>query len=95
MRSYDVVGYSYQADLWCPFCAEQAMIAAHGDKVAPPALYPDTVEGWAPIAGIPCHDDGTPDEHLYDSGDFPKVVLCDQADADDRCCDCHEYLIES
>lgn len=97
MRSDTIVGYTYNADIYCTDCIVDEL-QTRGDLMdAYPAGF-DT-EAWlnrcAAIVGIDRFDEGT-----FDSGDFPKVVFADSA-ADyefsegeaERCGRCHEALV--
>lgn len=106
MKSWEIVGYAFSADTYCP---------EHiGDAVTARPAY----DGWR-LVGVhrqmPAEQDldeiaaafgiDRYDEHSFDSGDFPKVIFADQVhdgcSADngyepgqcgDRCATCHEPL---
>ena len=90
MKSYDVVGYTYQAELVCRPCMRSIaanQIEARGWNSEYVSLD-RLMSTWATdIAGV---DEG--DESSFDSGDFPKVVFADQNQADDTCGRCGETL---
>jgi len=92
MRSDTVVAYTYQADIYCPGCIAQMFTEPDtGDGVnAVQAQWmstEDILERVAERRGIDYSD-----PYSYDSDDFPKVVLADQAnDADfDHCGNMHD-----
>ena len=91
MKSYDVVGYQFDADIYCDDCISDELHARIPEVRDVEGTWFD-VEGFlrrcALILGIDLHD-----ERTYDSGDFPKVVFADQAE-DEHCGRCHEPLME-
>lgn len=82
-RSYDVVAYTYKADLICPACILDALPDAwEVDKVRA-----SDIEAALHIiaqAQEVDYDNGT----TYDSGEFPKVVFRDQVEDRDVCGEC-------
>lgn len=95
-RPDDIVGYTFRADLYCPY-----------HIVAQLPTGPDEAfDGWALAPGVGMtveenlneiayafgFDRG--DEASFDSGDFPKVVFRDALGDDDRCGECHTELEE-
>jgi hypothetical protein len=87
-RLDEIAAYLYQADLYCPACIIDAMIA-HKDAAPAARDMPvdDVLDQCADAMAIDRHD-----ETSYDSSEFPKVVLrIDLAD-DDHCGACHNEL---
>lgn len=88
-QPFDVVGYAYAADIWCPDCALiEAETRLLGERQGEVSLDPYTdLARLARDRGI----DWT-DEASYDSDDFPKVLFRDQAEEGERCNRCGEEL---
>jgi hypothetical protein len=78
-HSFDVVGYAYQADIWCPECIAKKF--APGQQATEAAL-----DHAAEQRGIDRYDEAT-----FDSDDFPKVVFRDQVE-DEACGRCGRPL---
>lgn len=77
-----IIGYTYQADTYCPGCIE----GAYGDNTYSAAMFPEeALDALAASAGI-----DRMDERSYDSEDFPKVVF--HAEDDETCADCGAEL---
>lgn len=82
MRSDDIIGYTFQAELYTPFGVLEALYS-----------HPN-FEGWRNVLGVRSVEteldeiaaafgiDRT-DEYSFDSDEFPKVVFVDQANDDD------------
>lgn len=85
-HSTDIVGYTYQADIWCPGCTRNAFI----DKLA--INYGRTTENVLD-AVAKLHEIDRHDERSYDSDDFPKVIFADGEAEMERCGQCGEYLV--
>lgn len=91
MRYYtkgtDIVGYTFQADIYCPACVIEEMIDA---GLAAPAARDmgaeNALDQCGDAAGIDRYD-----EYSFDSGDFPKVVFAVQID-DETCGRCGNSL---
>ena len=87
---FDVVGFQYQADLFCPNCilnalvgsadARRYMIAAHRD-------VDNALDNIARQRGI-----DRMDEESFDSDEFPKVIFRDQLESDEVCGWCHSLI---
>lgn len=86
MKSWTIVGYTYQADHYCPDCILDQVKARYR------AWYPhhhtaawghstedtlDVVANRLRDLGVLPSIDRT-DERSFDSGDFPKVIFADQ-----------------
>lgn len=84
MKSYNVVGYTYQADFYCPECiVRQLTLEEQPDYTT----TEQDLDFLARMRGI-----NREAEETFDSGDFPKVVLVDQLEGDEHCGDCGEEL---
>lgn len=102
-----IVGYTYNADTYCPTHAVFALPTGPGQAYDGWALAPDAtvlspednLDEIAAAFGI-----NRSDEHTFDSDDFPKVIFgyqaCSPEDADpdaglwpDVCATCHEPLL--
>ena len=87
-RGVGIAAYAYQADIYCPACLIEAMIA---DGLAAPAARvtptDDVLEQCAGALAIDRADDTT-----YDTSEFPKPVHLDWLTSDDTCARCHEPL---
>ena len=82
-----IVGYTYQADTYCPDC----MVDMFG-IFGPDTTVEQTLDRIACTRGIDRED-----ERTFDSGDFPKVILSTMLDTcpdcgPDRCGACHAEL---
>ena len=69
-KSYDVLGYTFLADIFCPECLPKVMGASEKDNVA---QVEDFLDQEAARLGIDRYDETT-----FDSGEFPKVIFADQ-----------------
>ena len=81
MKAYDIVGYTFDADTYCPECVldiANEWLYADGVKVGYMRVE-DALDAWATSAKITRDDEWT-----FDSGDFPKVVFCDSVPTHDR-----------
>ena len=86
MSSRDVAGYVFEAEILCPGCAAMA-VGWSGDGGHDAAV--NYIEKTGLTRGINVHD-----EHTFDSGEWPKVVLKYQTDdLEDPCAMCHGPLI--
>jgi hypothetical protein len=83
-RSDEIAAYTYQADIYCPACLIETMIA---DGIAAPATRDmptdDVLEQCAGALAIDRHDDTT-----YDTSEFPN--LFSTGSPDDTCTSCHQ-----
>lgn len=87
-RCDEIAAYSYRAEILCPACTIEAMIAA--TDAAPAARDMPTETVLDHCAGSLAFD--RDDETTFDSDDFPKVVHLDQVVADEQCGACHQNL---
>lgn len=81
LRSDAIVGYTWQADIWCPACIERANPSIDGNAEA----VLDTLAQR--------NDIDRSDETSFDSGDFPKIIFAVMVEDDESCGQCGESLI--
>ena len=88
MNATQIVAYTYRAEILCPACVIESMVAhrdaspATRDMGAEPALDQ--------IAGANAID--REDEYSFDSSYFPKVVLSSQVEPDEYCNACYASI---
>lgn len=81
-----VVGYVFQADIFCPSCLEQALSVRLRDALIVGAeTLTEALDLLAAFDGVDNYD-----ERTFDSGDFPKVIF--STDEPDQCGPCGEEL---
>lgn len=88
MKSYDIVAYTYRADIYCPDCILK--VAFNDDRELPEVKFVEKeLNDFAMTLGI----DRT-DERSFDSDVFPKVVFADHiaSDSPTFCANCHRRL---
>lgn len=88
MPLWDIVGYAYKANIYCPTDIVDEL-QTRGDLMdAYPAGF--NTESWldncAKVINLDRYD-----ESSFDSDYFPKVIFEDQAE-DDYCCICNNKL---
>lgn len=86
MKSWDIVAYTFKADIICPAC-----ITKETNPTATPSIWnsvEDMLDATASSQGIDRYD-----ERSYDSGTFPKVVFADMIEDAEYCGDCHERIL--
>lgn len=76
-----IVGYTYQADIYCPKC-----ILSQLHIVEPLADVEVMLDRAAEMRNIDRNDEST-----FDTDDFPKVILS-VSNEGERCGQCHELL---
>lgn len=81
---FDIVGYAYKADLYCPDCILD--LCSEGEEYDPRAGTEENLDRYAERLGIDRED-----ERSFDSDVFPKVVFRDQLEGSERC-SCGEQL---
>lgn len=88
-HSFDIVAYTYKADIYCPADTIQMLV---DDGIAAPAALWDMSpeEALDQIAGSLAI--ARDDEHSFDSDEFPKVVFRDQLEDEEHCGKCHGEL---
>lgn len=88
MALTDIVGYTYQADTYCPTCAVAHLVL---DLKAAPAAVDmdpeDAIRQCVEAAGFDYDDLRT-----YDSDEFPKPVFSSQIEDEEHCGGCREPL---
>lgn len=100
MRSSDVVGYTYQADVYCDdhmraIAKRQLVTNDVATMWGDCGSAEDIIGEWASAIGLDRDDEST-----FDSGDFPKVIPEELAHADctlesgciDRCIGCGQPI---
>jgi len=101
VKAFDIAGYTYNADTYCPDCIIAALPTGDGqafDGWATVAPF----DGWATIVLPMSTEDNLSeiayafqidrmDERSYDSGDFPKVIF-ESSVEDDICTTCGRGL---
>lgn len=90
MNSWTIIGYTYNAGVYCATCILNEL-SNRGDLLdAQPVGFDAEVylHRAAESIGI-----DRMDESSFDSGDFPKVIFADQDD-DDYCGRCGDKLID-
>ncbi len=87
-RCDEIAAYSYRAEILCPACTIEALIAA-GDA-APAARDMPAEAVLDQCAGALAVD--RDDETTFDSDELPKVVRLDQVVADEQCGACRQNL---
>ena len=87
-RLDEIAAHLYRADLRCPTCTIEVMIAYRDASTAARDMpVEDVLDQCAEAMAVDRHD-----ETSYDSSEFPKVVLrIDLAD-DDHCGACRNQL---
>jgi hypothetical protein len=83
MNATDIVGYTYQADIYCRRCIVRQL---PNDVTTPAALDMDSEDVLEQVSHYVGVD--RMDEHSYDSDVFPKVVFCSQLEAGETCGGC-------
>lgn len=82
-KSWTIVGYTYQADNYCPECTAFQMAAGGAPQrrdYEDVESYLDRAAGWLKV--------DRHNEYGFDSDVFPKVVFADQANGE-LCGTCH------
>ena len=90
-KAWDIVGYTYAADTYCPDCIISALPMGDGQ----------TFDGWGTSVTISTEGNldelalafgiDRMDERSYDSGEFPKVIFESNVE-DDYCTTCGREL---
>ncbi len=91
MNSWQIVAYTYQAEILCPGCTQKKVYATHLDSLSPAAqdLTPEVMLDQ--LAEYLLLD--REEEHGFDSDDFPKLVLASQVDEAEDCGECGEAIV--
>jgi hypothetical protein len=95
MKAYDIVGYTFNADQYCPACITEMLPVGEGEAY----------DGWRLASGVRMTTEGNldeiayafgidrMDESSYDSSEFPKVIFASQIEDDEYCGRCHNLLV--
>jgi hypothetical protein len=86
MKAFDIVAYTYEAEILCPACLIGRLV--HEGKVPD---VDDPAETVLDIHAAFEHVDRQ-DESTFDSDDFPKVVFASQVEDGESCGECEEAL---
>lgn len=89
MKSFAIVGYTFNAETLHPICMVERYIA--GGVLSPGARgmsAEDALDQAAEVAGV-----NREDEYSYDSDEFPKVVFADSVDEVEYCDSCGMTII--
>lgn len=92
VKAYSIVGYIYQADIYCPSCILHVLPTGEGEAF----------DGWKDVSGTMTAEENLDElaaafgidrynEESFDSGEFPKVVFASDS-PDDYCGRCDEYI---
>ena len=97
MKAFDIVGYTFNADNYCPGCIIEVLPTGEGEAF----------DGWALAGGVTMSVEADlreiahafninyDDLASYDSDEFPKPIFASQVEDDEECCgNCHEPLID-
>lgn len=87
MKAWDIVGYTYRADIWCPSCIV-GCAKVWGGTLGRPDDAEEMLDACAKIRGIDRED-----ERSFDSDDFPKVIFASDVDDCEFCGECGDCLI--
>jgi hypothetical protein len=94
MSATDIVGYTFNADNYCPDCIIAVLPTGDGEAF----------DGWALAKGVRMSTEDNlheiaaafgidwTDEHSFDSSEFPKVIFDSQLESDEYCGRCHRVL---
>jgi hypothetical protein len=88
-QDYEVCGYVYRADVYCPAHTVEAVLIREGLEGHGLSHVPsEALDLMARFRGI-----NLDDEYTWDSDDFPKVILGYQTeDNDSHCATCGNHL---
>jgi len=94
MKSFDIVAYTYKAQILCPECtaAQVAKAIDWTGNIVMPMMDAETVEEYLDRAAGFLQVDDREDEWSFNSWDFPKVVFADQIEQDEHCGQCGEEI---
>jgi len=90
MSTGPIVGYTYQADNYCPEHIVAQLTANPGHTGHQAASIPNAeqhLDLLARLAGVDRED-----EYTFDTDDFPKVIVADQVQDDEFCGAGHPLL---
>jgi len=95
MKAWTVVGYTFNADTYCPDCIVGVLPTGEGEAF----------DGWTLASGVSMSTEDNlseiayafqidrMDESSFDSGEFPKVIFASDASESDTCGQCFETLL--
>lgn len=95
-KSFDIVGYTFNADQFCPNCIIDMLPTGEGEEF----------DGWKLAAEVKMSVEDNLSEIAYafsidreeetsfDSSEFPKVIFNGMASSDDMCGYCHTSLLD-
>jgi hypothetical protein len=93
-KAWDIVGYTFKADTYCPNCIIDALPTGEGEAY----------DGWKLAAGVHMSTEANlseiaaafpidrQDERTFDSADFPKVIFSSQIEGAEYCASCHAEI---
>lgn len=91
MKSYDVVGYIYNSDIYCSRCILTVVVLTQPVHMS--VVLEEAEVGLEKVAKILRVDRSN--ENTYDSDEFPKVIFADQVGSSDEvCAHCSQPLLE-
>ena len=98
MKAYDIVGYTYEADTYCPVHIIVELRKSLPEELHSPidddgGEYPWDAEWFLTTVAPFCNIDRM-DEHTFDSDEFPKVIFSSQVEDTEYCgnAECEETL---
>jgi hypothetical protein len=83
MKAWDIVGYSYQAETFCPEHIVEQLAEIDLDPVE------HALDVLAQGRGIDRQD-----ERSFDQSEFPKVIFASQVETPETCATCGKDLID-
>jgi hypothetical protein len=87
-KSYDIVGYIYKADIYCPACVVREVGEDYNINLPRVILnHYAALNDMAKLLNIDWED-----EYSYDSDEFPKVAFNDMLEETEYCAKCHGEL---
>lgn len=91
-KAWDVVGYTFQTETYCPEHIIDALPTGEGESY----------DGWATVLPMSTEDNLSEiafafgidrmDEYSFDSDEFPKVIFSDSITENDICTVCQNAL---
>jgi hypothetical protein len=93
-KAYDIVGYTFNADTYCPNCIIDQLPTGEGEEY----------DGWALAKGARMSVEDNlneiatafqidrQDERSFDSAYFPKVIFSSQIEDAEYCANCGNWL---
>lgn len=93
MPGFDrIVGYAYAADIHCPDCIHAVALAhLHNPDTHRDDDTETTLTAWAKQKGF-TYPTGA--SNAPDTNDFPSPIFAISEDADDRCNNCGNHLLD-